>query len=50
MNKKSKCRNILIKGNSPQWTEEVLLIKKVKNTVSWAYVKEDLNGVELFAK
>ena len=46
----SKCWNIFAKVYTPNWTEEVLLIKKVKNTVLWAYVKEDLNGEEIFGR
>ena len=29
------------------WSEEVLVIKKVKNTVAWTYVINDLNGEEI---
>ena len=29
----SKCRNIFAKGYTPNWFEEVFVIKKVKNTV-----------------
>ena len=35
----------------PNWSEEVFVIKKVKNTVLWVYVISDLKGeeaVELF--
>ena len=28
----------------PNWSEEVFVIKKVKNTVPWIYVINDLNG------
>ena len=31
----------------PIWSEEVFLIKKVKNTVTWTYVINDLNGEEI---
>ena len=31
----------------PNWSEEVFLIKKVKNTVPWTYVINDLNGEEI---
>ena len=37
----------------PNWSEEVFVIKKVKNTLPWAYVISDLNGekiVEIFYK
>ena len=31
----------------PIWSEEVFLIKKVKNIVTWTYVINDLNGEEI---
>ena len=31
-----------------KWSEEVFVIKKVKNTVPWTYVISDLNGEEIF--
>ena len=31
----------------PNWSEEVFIIKKVKNTVPWTYVINDLNGQEI---
>ena len=34
----SKCKNIFAKGNFPNWSEEVFVIKKVKNTVPCTYV------------
>ena len=39
----SKYKNIFAKGYTPNWSEEVTVIKKVKNTVPWAYVINDLN-------
>ena len=38
---------IFSKGYVPNWSEEVFLIKKVKNAVSWTYVISDLNGEEI---
>ena len=38
----SKYRNIFAKGYVPNWSEEVFVIKKVKNTVLWTYVISDL--------
>ena len=35
------------KGNTPSWSEEAFVIKKVKKTVSWKYVFNDLNGEEI---
>ena len=43
----SKYRNIFAKGYTPNWSEEVFVIKKVKNTVSWTYVINDLKGEEI---
>ena len=43
----SKYKNIFSKGYTPTWSEEVFVIKKVKNTVPWTYVVNDLNGDEI---
>ena len=43
----SKYKNIFAKGYMPNWSEEVFVIKKVKNTVPWTYVTNDLNGEEI---
>ena len=43
----SKYKNIFAKDYSPNWSEEVFVIKKVKNTVPWTYVINDLNGEEI---
>ena len=42
-----KYKNICAKGYTPNWSEEVFVIKKVKNTVPWTYVINDLNGEEI---
>ena len=34
------------KDCTPNWSEEVFVIKEVRNTVSWTYVINDLNGEE----
>ena len=39
----SKYKNILAKGYTPNWYEEVFFISKIKNTVPWTYVINDLN-------
>ena len=31
----------------PNWSEEVFVIKNVKNTVPWTYVIDDLNSEEI---
>ena len=43
----SKYKNIFAKGYTPNWSEEVFVIKKVKNTVPWTYIISDLNGEEI---
>ena len=43
----SKYKNIFAKGYTPNWSEEVFVIKKVKTTVPWTYVINDLNGKEI---
>ena len=43
----SKYKNIFAKGYTPNWSEEVFVIKKVKNTVPWTYVINNLNGDEI---
>ena len=43
----SKYKNIFAKGYVPNWSEEVFVIKKVKNTVQWTYVISDFNGEEI---
>ena len=38
--------------NNLNWTEEVLVLEKAKDTLSWKYVIEELNGekYELFVE
>ena len=43
----SKYRNIFAKGYTPNWSEEVSVIKKIRNKVPWTYVIDDLNGEEI---
>ena len=43
----SKYKNIFAKGNTPNWCEEVFVIKETENTVPWTYVINDLNGEEI---
>ena len=43
----SKYKNIFAKGYTPNWSEEVFVIEKVKNTVPWTYIINDLNGEEI---
>ena len=43
----SKYKNIFARGYMPNWSEEIFIIKKIKNTVPWTYVLNDLNGEEI---
>ena len=43
----SKYKNIFAKGYAPNWSEEIFVIKKVKNTVPCTYVINDLNSEEI---
>ena len=43
----SKYKNIFAKGYMPNWLEDIFIISKVKNTVPWTYVLNDLNGEEI---
>ena len=40
-------KNIFAKGYTPNCSEKVFVIKKIKNTVPWSYVISDLNGEEI---
>ena len=40
----SKYKNIFGKEYTPNWSEEVFLIKEVKNALQWTYNVGDLNG------
>ena len=40
----------LQKGYTPNWFEEVFVVKKVKNTVQWTYIIKDLNGEGIVGK
>ena len=33
----SKYKNIFAKGYAPNWSEEVFVVKKIKNTIPWTY-------------
>ena len=37
-------KSIFAKGYLPNWCEEVIVIKRVKNTVPWTYIISDLKG------
>ena len=43
----SKYKNIFTKGYMQNWSEAIFVISKIKNTVPWAYLTNDLNGEEI---
>ena len=43
----SKYKNIFAKGYTPNWSEEIFIVSKIKNTILWTYVINDLNGEEI---
>ena len=43
----SKYKIIFAKRHAPNWSEEVFVVNKIKNTVPWIYVVSDLNGEKL---
>ena len=42
-----KYKNIFAKGYVPNWSEEVFVVSKIKNTVPWTYVVSDLSAEEI---
>ena len=43
----SKYKNVFTKGYMPNWSEEVFISSKIKNSVPWTYIINDLNGEEI---
>ena len=43
----SKYKNVFAKGYTRNWSEEVFVVSKIKNTVLWTYVTNDLIGWEI---
>ena len=43
----SKCKSIFAKGYTPNWSEEISVIKEIKNTVPGTYVIDYINGEEI---
>ena len=43
----SKYKNIFAKGYVSNWSDDIFVITKVKNTFPWIYVISDLNGEEI---
>ena len=42
-----KRKNFFVKDCAPNWSEEVFVIKNIKNTVPWTYVIQDINSEEI---
>ena len=40
----SKYKNVFTKGYAPNWSKEVFVVSKIKNTVPWTYEIDDLTG------
>ena len=43
----SKYKNIFAKDYTPDWSEEIFVINKIRNTVPWSYVIDDINHEEI---
>ena len=43
----SKFKNVFAKRYTLNWSQEIFIVKKIKNTVPWTYVISDLNGEEI---
>ena len=43
----SMYKKIFAKGHTANWLEEVFVISKIKNTVPWTYVINDLNSEKI---
>ena len=45
----SKNKNIFAKGYAPNWSEEVFIVSKIRNTVPLTYVISDMKGEDITA-
>ena len=43
----SKYKNVVAKDYTPNWSEEIFVMKEIKSKVFWTYVINDLNGEEI---
>ena len=43
----SKLKNVFAKGYTPNWSKEIFVVSKVKNTLPWTYELKGLNGEEI---
>ena len=46
----SKYKNVFAKGYTPNWSEDVFVIKIFKNSVPWIYVINGLNSEKIVRK
>ena len=46
----SKYKNAFAKGYTPNWREQIFVVKKIKNTVPWTNVTSGLNGEEIVGR
>ena len=46
----SKYKIVFAKGYTPNWSEEVFNVSKIKNKVPWTYVTKNLNGEKIIGK
>ena len=43
----SKYKSVFAKRYTPNWSEEVFVLKEIKNTVPWTYIINDLNDEQI---
>ena len=43
----SKYKDVFAKGYTPNWQEEIFIIKEVKDTVPWTYSISDINSEKI---
>ena len=43
----SKYKDVFAKGYTPNWSEEIFIIKEVKDTVPWTYSISDINSEKI---
>ena len=43
----SKFKNVFAKGYTPNWSDEIFVVKKIKKTMPWKCIINDLNGEKI---
>ena len=46
----SKFKNIFAKGYNPNWSKEIFIVNKIKDTVPYTYNIKDLNDEEIIGR